>query len=412
MTDIVGPVYEVTHVVDPDIIESFDAWLRDHVSAMLTLPGILRAETFIADADDVGRPRRVANYYFESDRHLNEYLEGPAERLRQSALDSFAGQFEVSRRILRQSRVTAGQPGPTERCLNCNANLAGQYCGQCGQRASSRLISIWQLLQEAFGDLLEFDSRLWATLIPLLIRPGKLTLEYLQGRRVRFMPPFRTYLVLSIVFFVVAFFDPRESFGIFFESDTATVPAESAVAVNVEDGEDEFSCADIEIEAEDFPPSLERRLTPERLQLFCERITADNGQAFGGKLIDNTPAALIVLLPLMALILKLLYPLSRRYYVEHLLFVVHFHAFIFLLLTLQVLFGRLSGVVGFPSLLSGAMVAASFAYSFVYLYKAMRRVYGQGPLMTSVKFMMLCVAYTVGIATMMVFTALFAALSF
>ena len=48
--------------------------------------------------------------------------------------------------------------------------------------------------------------------------------------------------------------------------------------------------------------------------------------------------ALIVLLPLMALVFKGLYPLSRRYFVEHLLFFVHFHAFFFLILTLQILF--------------------------------------------------------------------------
>ena len=65
--------------------------------------------------------------------------------------------------------------------------------------------------------MLELDSRLWRTLIPLAVRPGQLTLDYLEGRRARFMPPFRMYLVLSIVFFLVAFFDPREELGILFE---------------------------------------------------------------------------------------------------------------------------------------------------------------------------------------------------
>jgi hypothetical protein len=74
-------------------------------------------------------------------------------------------------------------------CLNCGAVLGGQYCGYCGQRATTRLISIWQLVREAFGDLFELDSRLWRTLLPLLFRPGKLTQDYLQGRRARYMPP-------------------------------------------------------------------------------------------------------------------------------------------------------------------------------------------------------------------------------
>ena len=59
-------------------------------------------------------------------------------------------------------------------------------------------------------------------------------------------------------------------------------------------------------------------------------------------MLDNMPVALIVLLPVMALVLKALYPLSRRYFVEHLLFFVHFHSFFFLILTLQILFSRLA----------------------------------------------------------------------
>ena len=50
-------------------------------------------------------------------------------------------------------------------CLNCGTELRGQYCGHCGQRASSRLISLWELTRDAFGDLLELDSRLWRTLL-------------------------------------------------------------------------------------------------------------------------------------------------------------------------------------------------------------------------------------------------------
>ena len=104
-------------------------------------------------------------------------------------------------------------------CLNCGTELQGQYCGHCGQRASSRLISLWELTRDAFGDLFELDSRLWRTLVPLLIRPGRLTRDYLEGRRARYMPPFRMYLVLSVVFFVVAFFDPRDDLSLLFEPE-------------------------------------------------------------------------------------------------------------------------------------------------------------------------------------------------
>ena len=60
MQENFGPVYEVTHYVDPEIIDEFDAWLAEHVEAMLGLPGIVRGSTFVADDDEQGRRRAGA----------------------------------------------------------------------------------------------------------------------------------------------------------------------------------------------------------------------------------------------------------------------------------------------------------------------------------------------------------------
>ena len=111
----------------------------------------------------------------------------------------------------------------------------------------------------------------------------------------------------------------------------------NSVALDITDGESDFDCDISDIESADIPQWLSRRVTPERFQLMCERIRADDGRALLDKLLDNVPVALFILLPLMALMLRVLYPLSKRYYVEHLLFVVHYHAFFFLILTLQIL---------------------------------------------------------------------------
>jgi len=125
-------------------------------------------------------------------------------------------------------------------------------------------------------------------------------------------------------------------------------------------------------------------------------------------LLDNIPVALIVLLPLMALVLKVLYPLSRRYFVEHLLFFVHFHAFFFLILTLQILFARITALLHIPDAIAIlAIVAASF-YIPVYLYMAMRRVYGQGRILTLIKYIALVASYSVGAALTMLGAVLFA----
>jgi len=460
MQENFGPVHEVTHHVDPVIIDEFDAWLARHIEEMLELPGIVRASTYASDADEQGRPGRVTLYLFESDSDLDDYLSGPAETMRQVAESRFPDQFNASRRILHATEVVDGELKPQEECLNCHTPLGGQYCGECGQRARSRLISIWELTQEAFGDFLELDSRLWRTLIPLTIRPGQLTKDYLEGRRARFMPPFRTYLVLSIFFFLIAFFDPREELGIFFEPEADNVeevsedtqsaneirdevlselvaeglisrdeadaeqltnqPGEQdedaeddeggfRVSIDGQQAENEDQCSDIEID--DMPEWASSRLTKERLTAICERMVADDGRAFLGKLLDNVPAGLFILLPLMALMLKILYPLSKRYYVEHLLFVVHYHAFIFLILSLQILFSRLASLAGFADGVLAITIFAVSLYIPVYLYKSMRRVYGQGHLFTTLKFFVLVVSYFTGLSVILLFAALFAAFS-
>ena len=349
---------------------------------------------------------------------------------------------------MRKQKSAAGSADNVDspNCLNCGEALRGQYCGNCGQRAASRLISIWELLRDAFGDLFEFDSRLWRTLIPLMLKPGQLTLDYLEGRRARYMPPFRTYLVLSVIFFVVASFNPRDDFSIFFEPEPPPTPEEQAAqeaaaeqqkleqqreldSVRAElqelaDEEDGFNismggessgffddCENATITGdEDAPEWIRKRFTDERVQEICRRNQARGVENFADAILDNIPVALIVLLPLMALVLKFLYPLSRRFFVEHLLFFVHFHAFFFLLLTCQILFERLAQKLSMTTLSGIVLVATSF-YVPVYLYKAMRRVYAQGHVVTSFKYILLLIAYSVGAAFTMMSVLLLTVLS-
>lgn len=451
MSYTAGSIYEVTFSVDREIVAAFDAWLAIHVTEMLEIPGFLKAETFELEDDEQGRARRVTHYYLASEEDLEQYLAGPANAMRQSSIDQFADQFEANRRVLRRLGDSDEELRPLPSCLNCGTTFGGQYCGKCGQRAHSRLISIWELIRDAFGDLFELDSRLWQTLVPLVIRPGQLTRDYLLGRRARFMPPFRTYLVLSVVFFLVAFFDPREELGLLFEpAAESTEQAEESdqnaaeiregvrqelaeqdiivggeelpeglqdeddggpVNLKFADGESDFDCDVSDIESADIPQWLSRRVTPERLQLMCERIRADDGRALLDKLLDNVPAALFILLPLMALVLRVLYPLSKRYYVEHLLFVVHYHAFFFLILTLQILFARFATLVGIPENATDIALFGASLYIPVYLFRAMQRVYGQGVFITTLKFIFLVLSYFIGFGLMIAFAALFAAFS-
>lgn len=424
MTQATGPVYEVTVIVDRDIEEEYDAWLRSHVEQSLQAPGVTGIEVFEQHDDKAGSVCRITQYHFEGDADLDRFLAENAGKIPEPLPGILEGESGRSTRVLRYAGVVDRQAPPQQDCLNCGTPLTGQYCGNCGQRAATRLISIWELLHDAFGDLMDLDSRLWHTLVPLAIRPGKLTRDYLQGRRARYMPPFRMYLVLSIVFFLLAFFDPREELGVLFEPQ-AEPAAESSGAVTDDDAAAEgpdiaFSiddepagdCDFSDYDSSGMPQWLASRLTRERLTVVCNRIAADNGKAFLKQLSDNVPAALFVLLPLMALVLKLLYPLSKRYYVEHLLFVVHYHAFVFLVLSLQVLVSRIGTWLHVPELPLGGISFAVSMYVPVYLYKAQRHVYAQGRLITLLKFLILTLAYFSGLFVIFAAVAIFAAFSF
>lgn len=449
MSSFPGVVYEVSVAIEPDVVDEFDAWLPSHVDELLALPGFIEARTFTLENDNEGRAQRVTHYHLESEADLERYLAGPAASMRQSVADRFGDRVDAKRRILHSALPAGSNSAATEHCLNCRSPLAGQYCATCGQRARNRLISLWELISDAFGDVFELDSRLWRTLIPLFGRPGALTRDYLEGRRARYMPPFRTYLVLSIIFFLIAFFDPRQDLQILFEPDAVsdsadTLPSGDSEApktkeeiaqevfdelaaegivvegVDLKNVDEEKSGVSIQLpkdgrpgmcdfgglESAELPPWLAKRLTKERLLQICDRVVANDGRDFLKALLDKIPAALFFLLPLMALVLKVLYPLSKRYYVEHLLFVIHFHAFFFLILTIEVLLSKLG-----PSGIATASGVAVAFYIPVYLFKAMRRVYSQKRFITFLKFFMLVLAYVFGFSLVLVATTLITAFS-
>jgi len=451
MTSHSGPIYEVTFFVAPDVADECEHRIEEHARRVLLDPAVADCTIFARGNDDQGRLRRVCLHSLTGDDVLDDFIDGPGSELEAQLGAEFGELVEVKSRILREDQLTELLPEASPNCLNCGARLRGQYCGTCGQRSRSRLISLWELISDAFGDLLEIDSRLWQTLVPLLIRPGRLTHDYLQGRRARYMPPFRMYLVLSVLFFVIAFFDPNEELGLLFEPEPETTAAEEAAetadaaeqAQEVidelteqgiitedelptelkidengfrftfdEDGtEAESDCNVDASDLEELPGWLARRLTVERLQRVCERTRLDDGEGLKDSLVDNIPAALIVLLPLMAFVLKALYPLSKRYYVEHLLFFVHFHAFFFLMLTLQILFMRLSGLLGIPEAIPILTIVITSFYIAIYLFVSMRRVYGQGRIITFLKYIALVTAYSMGFALTMLGALAIAAFS-
>jgi hypothetical protein len=91
-----------------------------------------------------------------------------------------------------------------ERCLNCDAKLAGSYCQDCGQRARDLRRPIWDLLRDFVHETFDIDGRFTRSLGPFFRRPGQLTLAYNSGRRLQYISPVRLFLFATLIFFVVS----------------------------------------------------------------------------------------------------------------------------------------------------------------------------------------------------------------
>jgi hypothetical protein len=302
------------------------------------------------------------------------------------------------------AEVTLPDPAAA-RCENCGSTVAERFCGHCGQRLETPVHSVMHFAHDAVEDLTHADSRLWATLGTLLFKPGQLTREFLHGRRARYLPPIRLYLVLSVLFFLVASLTQRHPEVITVSADDQgkAVTKVYDVAAAPRPGETEEQsiarqCSDVA-----YNGPFAQRVRP-MLPEACRKILVDHGRSLQEAFLHNIPRAMFLFLPLLAGVMTLLYWRPRHYYVEHLLLFVHNHAFVFLLGALVLLVPRSTPYKG---LLNGAV----FVYLCWYMYRSMRIVYGQGRALTLGKLALLSLFYLIFAALMLGLTSAYTALT-
>lgn len=283
----------------------------------------------------------------------------------------------------------------TEVCANCAAPLSGPYCARCGQHAHASSRSVTTFLRDALHELANSDGRLWRTLAPLLLSPGRLTNEYFAGRRTQYLPPFRLYLIVSLVFFGIS------GGGIVTPPQTADTLAKPGTKAT-------FTVADCEKARIDIfgDPRIEAAVR-EGCARIAEHGLAETLRAFTAYI----PRMMFVFLPLMAAVMVPLYWWPRRYYVEHLVFFLHDHAALFLAYTLLAVLRPISRHVGALSWLESVAAAGLAIYAVWYVWTSMRRHYGQGRGLTLVKFVVISFAYGVALLVTLAGTAILTVLS-
>jgi hypothetical protein len=292
-------------------------------------------------------------------------------------------------------------------CPNCGAIVSGNFCHDCGQETVLHPPSTREFLHEFIGHYVALEGRLWKSMGLLLFRPGRLTLEYIKGRRVRYVQPLRLYLTFSLIFFAVLKYNAHENP----KDHIAVRQSQSAQAAR---GEPDADGKEPKPVNEDQPGELHHGT--EKVGKLVGRVNEGLGKALAGKLehfgdlpgdeqkqLLNTaiysyaPYAIFFMMPVFAFYLKVLYLGSGRRFGEHLLFALHTNGFAFLTMTLMQLVPTGLGLVEW---LLGLWLA-------FYLPTAMRRVYGGSRKLTAWRWLVLMVLHMLTLAI-----ALLAALAF
>ncbi len=201
-------------------------------------------------------------------------------------------------------------------CKNCDAALDGPYCPACGQRDVDLERPFLELASEVLKETFDVDGRAWRTIKMLLAQPGRLTSEFLAGKRKSYTPPLRLYIFVSVTFFVLMAW--AASRGLLLDQ-AQTVETDAARQANF--------------------------------------------------MSDDLPRLMFILMPVFALILKAFF--HKRLYFDHLIFSVHLHSAAYVILAVMLPF---EGVAN-KSVPAVILQVSLLVYFVAYLVISLRRVY-------------------------------------
>jgi hypothetical protein len=257
-------------------------------------------------------------------------------------------------------------------CPNCGAEAAGKACQACGQkRIRPDEMTLRQVVGVAVEETLDLDGKLPRTLLDLFFRPGRLTADYLDGRRQRHIRPIPLYLMCLALYFFFNHYAPVNLAML-----VSQQPADSPL-LQLVDGKAQDS------------GQTRTQFVAERDSRYREALKTAN---------------MILDLALLGPALFLLYRRQRPYLAQHLVMTLHLNSFGYLLGLLPLMV--MSAIGGESVPLTLLFMAVNFSYFFL----ALRRVYGQGRGITAVKLGALVVlnlvAAIVGTAGAMIYALL------
>jgi Protein of unknown function (DUF3667) len=334
------------------------------------------------------------------------------------------------------------RPPPTH-CENCGAPLQGHWCAQCGQPAIDYRRSFRYVIADLLDEFLNWDSKFFRSIALLLVKPWKLTNEFLAGHRVRYVNPLRLYLLASILFFFAVNYGAK---GVHFNAsklgpkdradlqaelknedlppaarekleallrNSSPSPAPSALANAPSPPPAALSASPAPSTTENVPsPPPEPSANQQKYGKISERpfVAFDEAKSttpferwiearakekigehgtkmglFVATLLSNLPYMMLCCIPLFAFVLKILYLRRHIFYIDHLIYALHIHSFAYIGVMLIVL--ATIGLNRFvPGQIAGWTIALLWIAFVVQIFLSIRRVYRQGWFFSIFKF--------------------------
>lgn len=310
-------------------------------------------------------------------------------------------------------------------CLNCDAQVDGRYCKNCGQENLEPKQTFWHLVTHFFNDVTHFDGKFFTTLKSLLLKPGFLTEEYVKGRRMKYLDPVRMYLFVSFAFFLMYLALNGDSKEAKFSNDPEAVRIIDSIRTATKNT-DNFLFSGKEINGKtvmwitfgrDYSNGLKyydsvQKSLPDTLKsdeisrYFEKRIIGvahaydQNPYDFIGNVADkfnhSFSKVFFISLPIFSLILTILYIRRKKdfFYVSHAIFSLHCYIVGWFFLVIKQVVELLLTKIG------NLTIAAVFAQLIyvglsVYIYFAMKRFYKQSAVKTFIKWLILIISISV-----------------
>ena len=333
----------------------------------------------------------------------------------------------------------------SKQCNNCQCDIytTDKFCRECGQKNTNGRVTFWVMVKEFFADQFHLDAKLPRTLFALFFRPGVLTKEYFIGKHKSYIKPIRIFAVAALIFFALIALRLNEQVNNFkmyevghdkmmalemqdsifqqvgdslesaknqINSSATKTLLDSTFApfmVNLDSllndsisimmmnmgymktrsikiaKKDQYTLSEKELLVK-YPPEniLEKLVIKQQLHILKDT------KGFTRQTIGHISWMFFIMIPFFAILLKLVYIRRKIYYVEHIVFTFHIHAFFFLFFSLNIL------AETFVSQTVNAIFdLICIIGMMVYIFVAMRRFYEQSFWKTFFKASMLYVGY-------------------